>query len=107
MAQEIASKEDFQRLESKLDEFLVELKLLNTRLPIPKVVSIQDICKLENISKTTACREKYYLPRFGESAYDGVAKWDIDEYLEWRKRPVEERKREYQEMTFRKNQRRK
>ena len=77
MALEIASKEDFQRLENKLDEFLVD----------------------------KVCKEKYYLPRFGESAYEGIAKWDLSEYLEWRKRPIEERKREYQEMTFRKNQR--
>ena len=60
---------------------------------------------MEGISKTKVCKEKYYLPRFGQSAYDGVAKWDLSEYLEWRKRPIEERKREYQEMTFRKNQR--
>ena len=98
MALEIASKEDFQRLENKLDEFLVELKLFNNRLLIPKVVT-------EGISKTKVCKEKYYLPRFGESAYAGIAKWDLSEYLEWRKRPIEERKREYQEMTFRKNQR--
>lgn len=105
MALEIASKEDFQRLESKLDEFLVELKLFNSRLLIPKVVTTKDICRMEGISKTKVCKEKYYLPRFGQSAYDGIAKWDLSEYLEWRKRPIEERKREYQEMTFRKNQR--
>ena len=91
MALEIASKEDFQRLENKLDEFLVELKFFNNRLLIPKVVTTKDICIMEGISKTKVCKEKYYLPRFGESA--------------WRKRPIEERKREYQEMTFRKNQR--
>lgn len=107
MALEIASKEDFQRLEDKLDEFLVELKFFNSRLLIPKVVTIKDICVMENISKAKVCREKYYLPRFGESAYAGIAKWDLEEYLEWRKRPVEDRKREYQEMTFHKNQRRK
>ena len=105
MALEIASKEDFQRLENKLDEFLVELKLFNNRLLIPKVVTTKDICIMEGISKTKVCKEKYYLPRFGESAYEGIAKWDLSEYLEWRKRPNEERKREYQEMTFRKNQR--
>ena len=43
MALEIASKEDFQRLENKLDEFLVELKLFNNRLLIPKVVTTKDI----------------------------------------------------------------
>lgn len=105
MALEIASKEDFQRLENKLDEFFSVLKLLNSKLPIPKVVTTKDICLMEGISKTKVCKEKYYLPRFGESAYGGAAKWDLSEYLEWRKRPIEERKREYQEMTFRKNQR--
>ena len=47
MALEIASKEDFQRLENKLDEFLVELKFFNNRLLIPKVVTTKDICIME------------------------------------------------------------
>lgn len=105
MSTEIASKEDFKKLENKVDDLLQEIRILNTKLLSPKVVTVKDICRVEGISKSTASIEKFYLPRFGQSAYDGRAKWDLSEYLEWRKRPIEERKREYQEMTFRKNQR--
>ena len=105
MSTEIASKEDFKKLEDKVDDLLQEIRILNTKLHSPKVVTVKDICMVEGISKSKASIDKFYLPRFGQSAYEGAAKWDISEYLEWRKRPLEERRREYQEMTFQKNQR--
>lgn len=105
MGLEVASKDDFNQLSNKMDELIKQFKALSTRLPMLKVVTVNDICIMEGISKSTVCMHKYYLPRFGVSAYPGHAKWDMDEYLAWSNRPIEERKAEYQEMTFRKNQR--
>ncbi len=105
MSAEVASKADFEKLEKKVDELVLELRLLNSKLPSPKVVTVKDICMIEGISKAKACIEKYYLPRFGESAYDGYTRWDIEEYEAWRKIPIEERRKQFQEYAFQKNQR--
>ena len=43
-------------------------------------------------------RERYLLPRFGQSGYPvGHARWDAMEYVKWRQIPREERYRMYQE----------
>ena len=105
MSVEVASKEDFKNLENKVDDLLLEIRILNSKLSPPKVVTVKDICRMEGISKSKACTEKYYLPRFGESAYEGHARWDIEEYQEWRKIPLEERRQRFQEYAFHKNQR--
>ena len=82
MSTEIASKEDFKKLEDKVEDLLLELRILNNKLLSPKVVTVKDICRVEGISKSTASIDKFYLPRFGQSAYDGIAKWDLSEYLD-------------------------
>lgn len=105
MSTEIATKDDFLRLEKQVEEMYLQFTFINSKLLIPKVVTVKDICILEGISKSTACIHKYYLPRFGESPYEGHARWDWDEYIEWHNRPIEERKKEYQAMTQKKNQR--
>lgn len=62
---------------------------------IKKTVGMQDIAYMEGISLTSLrTKERYLLPRFGESGYPtGSVRWDLDEYIEWRKRPAEERER--------------
>ena len=105
MPAEIATKDDFQRLEKQIELLALQFTFLNSKLLFPKVVAIKDICLLEGISKATACIHKYYLPRFGESAYPGHARWDWDEYIAWRNIPIEERRIQYQKLTYKKNQR--
>lgn len=62
---------------------------------VKKTVGIADVARMEGISRTSICgKERYLLPRFGESGYPtGSIRWDIDEYLKWRKIPAEERER--------------
>lgn len=64
-----------------------------------KTVTVDEIAKMEGVSNSQIRqREKYLLPRFGESGYpEGPRRWDFEEYLEWRKIPPEERKKAWQQ----------
>ena len=68
----------------------------------PKLtVTVKDIARKEGCSVSalgSGGRERYLLPRFGESGYpDGPRRWDIFEYWKWRQIPQEERKRMWKE----------
>lgn len=64
------------------------------------VVDINDIAKMEgsSYSAITHGKDIYLLPRFGQSAYPtGKKRWPVEEYLEWRAIPPEERQDMYRE----------
>lgn len=95
----IPTVEDFKALEHEVGELAVMLKLVMAGVKSPLVVKVCDICQFEGVSKTQISgREAYLLPNYGVSEYpDGVKRWRLETYLEWRKRPVEERRRGYAE----------
>jgi len=80
---------------------LEELKTLvkNFALQGKATVSVADIAKYEGVNRTALHKggnQRYLLPRFGESGYpDGPARWDVEEFVSWRRIPVEERKSQY------------
>ena len=92
---EIQTIADFQRLESELAEVKAILSLYAQRTPVPKVVTIADISRMEGVSKSQLYQtEQYLLPRFGQSAFPvGSVRWTLDEYLEWSRRDPSERHR--------------
>jgi len=92
---EIPTIADFQRLESELAEVKAILSLYAQRTPVPKVVTIADISRMEGVSKSQLYQtEQYLLPRFGQSAFPvGSVRWTLDEYLEWSRRDPSERHR--------------
>ncbi len=94
---EIPTINDFQRLESELAEVKAILSLYAERTPVPKVVTIADISRMEGVSKSQLYQtEQYLLPRFGQSAFpQGTIRWPLDEYLEWSRRDPEQRYREW------------
>ena len=96
---EIPDKSDFQRLESELAEVKAILSLYAQRAPVPKVVTIADISRIEGVSKSQLYQtEQYLLPRFGQSAYPmGTTRWSLEEYLAWSRRDPVERHREWLE----------
>lgn len=106
MSIEVATKDEIDMLVSQIQTFIKVFEALCNKLPELKVVTINDICKIEGKTKSFFSTHKYYLPRFGVSAYEGYTKWDWDEYVQWSLRPIEERKAEYIAMTHKKNQRR-
>ena len=59
------------------------------------IAPIKHIAKMEGCSESqlrAGGRERYLLPRFGESGYPtGTCRWDMKEYLEWRAIPRSER----------------
>ncbi len=61
------------------------------------VATIKHIARMEGCAESQLRRggkERYLLPRFGESGYPtGSCRWDMKEYLEWRAIPREERYR--------------
>ncbi|MBQ7282626.1 MAG: hypothetical protein IJR16_07600 [Spirochaetales bacterium] len=83
---EIASKQDFDALQEQVVELKNIINVMLNRIDAPKVVKVEDIAKMEGVSKSQLNgKEQYLLPRFGVSAYPvGVRRWDLQEYLEWR-----------------------
>lgn len=63
------------------------------------VYTVADIARMKGVSPAHLRKvEPYLMPRFGESAYpDGPARWDISEYIEWDGKPIEDRRRAWQE----------
>lgn len=82
----------------KFEALTAEVKWLRDSTITKKVVSVSDIARMEGVSRSSLYgMEKYLLPRFGVSAYpDGVARWDLEEYLRWREISPVERKVMYQ-----------
>ncbi len=81
-------------LESLLTNNLIAMKAKT-------VVTVADIAQIEGVSLSQVRKggkERYLLPRFGESAYPtGTIRWSLEEYLEWRKQDPFEREKKYRE----------
>lgn len=94
---ELPRAEELEALMKNVEEMRVLLSVLCNNMPTTKVVTVADICKIENISKTQiSTKEAYLLPNFGVSEYpDGVKRWDVSTYLNWRRIPVKQRRDMY------------
>ena len=90
---EIPSKQDFDSLQAQVTELKDVIRIMLARIDAPKVVKVEDICRIEGVSKSQINgKEQYLLPRFGASGYPvGVRRWDLEEYLQWRQIPAEKR----------------
>ena len=89
---------DFAELISRLDATNERLAFLALSCKLPETVDIAAIAKIKGISKTQLReKERYLLPNFGVSQYpDGPTRWDYTVYEAWNRRPVAERKYEYE-----------
>ncbi|MFA7087283.1 MAG: hypothetical protein WC145_11510 [Aliarcobacter sp.] len=90
---EMPTLEDIERIEKKVDALTAMLTAYGMNTGAPQVVAIKEICRIEHVSYTQITeKERYLLPRFGESAYpEGTKRWPMDEYLRWREVPVAKR----------------
>lgn len=91
--------EGLNEINLMFEEIISRLERLEKAQKTGKTITIKEICEIEGVGlsliKTSA---RYLLPRFGESAYpDGVKRWDVEEFYKWRRIPVEERKRMFEE----------
>lgn len=93
----VATVEDYQRLEEKISDLQVLLKLALGSLGVTQVVKVSDIAEIEGVSRNQLLgREAYLLPNFGESEYpDGVRRWKVETFLDWRKLPIAKRRAMY------------
>jgi predicted Fe-S protein YdhL (DUF1289 family) len=89
----LLTKDDLASILTQLSSIQEELQLLRQITTFPKVVRIRDIARMENVSTTHLYgKGRFLLPRFGVPAYsDGATRWDLDEYLAWRKIPHHQR----------------
>lgn len=103
---EIPTKQDFDELQRQVAELRSVIDVMLTRIDAPKTVKVEDIAKMEGVSKSQLNgKEQYLLPRFGVSAYPvGVRRWDLQEYLEWRSVDPRVRYEMWQEHLERKRQ---
>ena len=62
--------------------------LIATSVSIKKTITPSEIARLEGVSVSQIRKngkERYLLPRFGQSGYPtGATRWDVEEYLKWR-----------------------
>lgn len=89
---------DYAELKGEVEDMKALLKVMLMRIGAPSTVKVKDIARIEGVSESSINeKERYLLPRFGVSGYPtGVRRWDLDEYLAWRSKPVEERYRAFQ-----------
>jgi len=96
---EIATMEDFARLEQKVS---ATQKLLSDLLAIigEPVLSFSDIAEREGISKSMLYKEPWRLPNYGQSDFStGNRRWKLQSYLKWSERDQEQREKEWNLMT--------
>lgn len=95
----VPTVEDFNALKETLDDLRMKVEHIGMALNTPLTLRVNDIARLEGISRSQiAGKEAYLLPNFGVSQYpDGVKRWDVETYSDWRRIPVEKRKAMYLE----------
>lgn len=62
--------------------------LISQSTTVKKTITPSEIARLEGVSVSQIRKngkERYLLPRFGQSGYPtGAVRWDVEEYLRWR-----------------------
>lgn len=81
-----------------IDELNTRVRIMEIHHPAPQTVDVKDIAIIEGVSFAHLnSKARYLLPRYGISAYpDGHRRWPLEEFLDWRKKPIEERVRGYE-----------
>lgn len=90
---------EVERLEKKVDRLETILSDLVVTAGYRATVTIKDVARIEGVSISQlrpGGRQRYLLPRFGDSGYPtGTCRWDLTEYLDWRKQDPYEREMAY------------
>lgn len=94
----IMRQADFDKILAELAQMNEKLAFVSLSCRMPETVDIADIVKIKGISRTQIIeRERYLLPNFGQSQYpDGPTRWDYQVYEDWNRRPIADRKKEYE-----------
>ncbi len=98
MGIEVATKQDFDLLFQQIKEANRKVDLLIQKSKAVRVITVNDVAKMEGVSVQYIYKHKYLAPRFMESAYpDGSKRWSFEEYLAWAKIDPNERKAMYEQ----------
>ena len=98
---EIASKEDFVRLEEKIDRMEDIINQMSLFL-ISQTVDVKELSNLVGLKVSTLYNDAYrhYLPNFGKSDYpEGNKRWKRETVLNWEAIPIAERKAMWEGMS--------
>ena len=88
---EIATIEDFKRLESKVDAILASLGIDS------KVLTIKDLAQRYQCSyNAIKYSHPYLMPNNGKSDFGGTIRWHIKTVEDWENIPIAERKRNWE-----------
>ena len=89
---ELATKEDFDALNKKVDDLTATVLRMNEQLHLSDVLYVKDIAKMEDLSVSGIKKAPWLLPDFGESEYpNGHTRWSVKKVREWRDIPVKTR----------------
>lgn len=93
MSQHKTLEQMMEEMLAGMDQMQTRLKVIELLVPVPQTVTVQNIADIEGVSFSHINNKgRYLLPRYGVSAFpDGHRRWPLDEYLAWRKVPVEKR----------------
>jgi len=95
---EIATIEDFDRLEKKVSQTQTLLYDLISLIGEP-VLTIADIAKREGVSNSTIYREPWRLPNYGQSDFStGRRRWKLRTYVQWIEKDDQTRERDWYNM---------
>jgi len=89
---ELATKEDYEILKKKLDDMLIEISMINTKLALRDVLYVSDVARIEGLSVSGIKKSPWLLPDYGKSQYpDGRVRWTADKVREWREKSILDR----------------
>lgn len=91
---EVTIKE-LERVEEKLDLLLALHDIDLVSAGLKACYTIKDIARIEGVSEASLYeggKYRYLLPFFGESEYEGTARWKVKTFIKWREIPVDVRK---------------
>lgn len=94
MTREEKMEKQLSRLSSKVDLLTELYKDSLVRTAQKSVYTVADIARIKGVSTAHLRRvEPYLMPRNGRSGYpDGPIRWDVEEYIDWNFKPLEERR---------------
>lgn len=94
MTIDLASKQDLEKLNAKLDNLAMLLQKLIADEKRCDTIDVNEVARMEGVSRSTAMKnQRWLLPNYGDSDYpDGKARWTLDTWLKWRAIPIEDRK---------------
>ncbi len=91
----VALEKEVARLKNEFSFFFTNQTSTKRTITISEIAAIEGV-SISQLRK--GGKERYLLPRFGQSGYPtGKVRWSVEEYLDWSRTDPEERRQAYLE----------